>query len=158
MRIFDGLQPRSSDITDADMSVTAVGSPMEVAAHRRIALHTPLLVLRHPSRMSDGRTCESTVFPIRQERFDLVVRSEWKRSSSVGGPSPWRSPNSTDAGFRGRWLSNPRLRHVGQRHIFRSDIHRKNNHLVHASAGTKVTHPDAGATPAMSTLSEKSAK
>ncbi|WP_244115302.1 MULTISPECIES: UTRA domain-containing protein [Burkholderia cepacia complex] len=75
MRIFDGLLPRSSDITDADMSVTAVGSPMEVAAHLRIALHSPLLVLRHPSRMSDGRACESTVFHIRPERFDLVVRS-----------------------------------------------------------------------------------
>ncbi|PRD89565.1 MULTISPECIES: hypothetical protein [Burkholderia] len=75
MRIFDGLLPRSSDIMDADMSVTAVGSPMEVAAYLRIALHTPLLVLRHPSRMSDGRTRESTAFPIRPERFDLVVRS-----------------------------------------------------------------------------------
>ena len=75
MRIFDGLQPRSSDITDADMSVAAIGSPMEVAAHLRIALHTPLLVVRRTSRMSDGRTCESTVFPICPERVDLVVRS-----------------------------------------------------------------------------------
>ncbi|AOJ40150.1 GntR family transcriptional regulator [Burkholderia lata] len=62
-------------ITDADMSITAVGSPMEVAAHLRIALHSPLLVLRRTSRMTDGRTCESTVFHIRPERFDLVVRS-----------------------------------------------------------------------------------
>ncbi|OXI16002.1 GntR family transcriptional regulator [Burkholderia sp. AU15512] len=62
-------------ITDADMSVTAIGSPMEVAAHLRIALHAPLLVLRRTSRLSDGRTCESTVFHIRPERFDLVVRS-----------------------------------------------------------------------------------
>ncbi|MCA8100630.1 hypothetical protein [Burkholderia contaminans] len=75
MRIFDGLLPRSSDITDADMSVTAVGSPMEVAAHLWIALHTPLLVLPRPPRMSEGRTCESTVFPILPERFDLIVRS-----------------------------------------------------------------------------------
>ncbi|RQS18185.1 hypothetical protein DIE06_15480 [Burkholderia sp. Bp8998] len=43
-------------------------------------------------------------------------------------------------------------------HISQSDIYRKNNHLVHASAGTTVTHPAAGATPAISTLSEKPAK
>ena len=62
-------------ITDADMSVTAVGSPVDVADRLRIAPYTPLLVLRRTSRLADGRACESTVFHIRPERFDLVVRS-----------------------------------------------------------------------------------
>ncbi|MGU7774731.1 GntR family transcriptional regulator [Burkholderia sp. MR1-5-21] len=62
-------------ITDADMSVTAVGAPDDVAARLRVAAHAPLLVLRRTSRLADGRTCESTVFHIRPERFDLVVTS-----------------------------------------------------------------------------------
>ncbi|MGR3911288.1 GntR family transcriptional regulator [Burkholderia sp. SR8] len=62
-------------ITDADMSVTAVGSPPDVAERLRIGVEAPLLVLRRASRLADGRTCESTVFHIRPERFDLVVRS-----------------------------------------------------------------------------------
>ncbi|RQR26262.1 MULTISPECIES: GntR family transcriptional regulator [unclassified Burkholderia] len=62
-------------ITDAEMSVTAVGSPEDVAQRLRIAPHLPLLVLRRASQLADGSTCESTVFHIRPERFDLVVRS-----------------------------------------------------------------------------------
>jgi len=99
-----------------------------------------------------------------------------------------RSPKSRDGGIQGRWfeeslpqtiirstvlahessrraaaISTARrmaggIRHVWQWHISRSDIYRKNNHLVHASAGTKVTHPDAGATPVISMLSRKPAK
>ncbi|RQS71214.1 GntR family transcriptional regulator [Burkholderia sp. Bp8963] len=62
-------------ITDADMSVTAVSAPDDVADRLRIGANAPLLVLRRTSRLADGRTCESTVFHIRPERFDLVVRS-----------------------------------------------------------------------------------
>ncbi|WP_269502356.1 GntR family transcriptional regulator [Burkholderia sp. IMCC1007] len=62
-------------IVDADLSVTAVGSPADVAERLRVAPCVPLLVLRRTSRVADGRTCESTVFHIRPERFDLVVRS-----------------------------------------------------------------------------------
>ncbi|WP_269505901.1 hypothetical protein [Burkholderia sp. IMCC1007] len=29
----------------------------------------------YKSRLVDGRTCESTLFPVRPERFDLIVRS-----------------------------------------------------------------------------------
>ncbi|WP_322027464.1 GntR family transcriptional regulator [Burkholderia sp. BCC1977] len=62
-------------IVDADMSVTAVSAPDDVAGRLRIGAHLPLLVLRRTSRLADGQTCESTVFHIRPERFDLVVSS-----------------------------------------------------------------------------------
>ncbi|HKT66066.1 MAG TPA: GntR family transcriptional regulator [Burkholderia sp.] len=62
-------------ITDADMSVTAVAAPDDIAAQLKTGKQAPLLVLRRTSRLADGRTCESTVFHIRPERFDLVVRS-----------------------------------------------------------------------------------
>ena len=62
-------------IADADMSVTAVAAPDDIAVLLKTAKQAPLLVLRRTSRLADGRTCESTVFHIRPERFDLVVRS-----------------------------------------------------------------------------------
>ncbi|TGN98832.1 GntR family transcriptional regulator [Burkholderia sp. USMB20] len=62
-------------ITEADMSVTAMGSPEDVAEHLRIGAQMPLLVLRRASRLTDGRICESTVFDIRPERLGLIVRS-----------------------------------------------------------------------------------
>ncbi|HHX4055093.1 MAG: GntR family transcriptional regulator [Burkholderia contaminans] len=62
-------------IADADMSVTAVAAPDDIAALLTTGKLAPLLVLRRTSRLADGRTCESTLFHIRPERFDLVVRS-----------------------------------------------------------------------------------
>ena len=59
-------------IADADMSVTAVAAPDDIAVLLKTAKQAPLLVLRRTSRLADGRTCESTVFHIRPERFDLV--------------------------------------------------------------------------------------
>ncbi|MGU7782630.1 UTRA domain-containing protein [Burkholderia sp. PU8-34] len=62
-------------IVDADMTVTAVAAPDDIATLLGTGKQAPLLVLRRTSRLADGRTCESTVFHIRPERFDLVVRS-----------------------------------------------------------------------------------
>ncbi|KUZ11399.1 GntR family transcriptional regulator [Burkholderia diffusa] len=62
-------------MTDADMSITAVGAPEDVAERLGVGAHSALLVLRRTSRLADGRTCESTVFHIRPERFDLLVHS-----------------------------------------------------------------------------------
>lgn len=62
-------------IVDADMSITAVAASREIAKYLDVATHAPLLVLRRTSRLADGRVCESTVFHIRPERFDLVTRS-----------------------------------------------------------------------------------
>lgn len=62
-------------IVDADMSVTAVAAASDIAAYLEVPARAPLLVLRRTSRLVDGRTCEATVFHIRPERFDLVVRS-----------------------------------------------------------------------------------
>lgn len=62
-------------IVDAEMSVTAVAAPSDIAAYLEVATRAPLLVLRRTSKLADGRACEATVFHIRPERFDLVVRS-----------------------------------------------------------------------------------
>ena len=62
-------------IVDADMSVTAVAAASDMAAYLEIPARGPLLVLRRTSRLADGRACEATVFHIRPERFDLIVRS-----------------------------------------------------------------------------------
>lgn len=63
-------------IADAEMSVTAVAAAKDIAACLGLAPNVPLLVLRRTSRLVDGRICESTVFHIRPERFDFVVRSD----------------------------------------------------------------------------------
>lgn len=62
-------------IVDADMSITAVAASRDIAAYLDVPQHAALLVLRRTSRLADGRACESTVFHIRPERFDLVTRS-----------------------------------------------------------------------------------
>jgi GntR family transcriptional regulator len=62
-------------IVDAEMTITAVAAAGDIASYLGVAPDAPLLVLRRTSRLADGRTCESTVFHIRPERFDLVVRS-----------------------------------------------------------------------------------
>ncbi|CAG9202613.1 GntR family transcriptional regulator [Paraburkholderia tropica] len=62
-------------IVDADMSITAVAASRDMAAYLDVPAQAPLLVLRRTSRLADGRACESTVFHIRPERFDLVTRS-----------------------------------------------------------------------------------
>ena len=62
-------------IVDADMSVTAIAAASDIAAYLEVPARGPLLVLRRTSRLADGRACEATVFHIRPERFDLVVRS-----------------------------------------------------------------------------------
>ena len=63
-------------IVDADLSVTAVAAASDIAACLKVPPQSPLLVLRRTSRLTDGRACEATVFHIRPERFELVVRSE----------------------------------------------------------------------------------
>jgi GntR family transcriptional regulator len=62
-------------IVDADMSVTAVAAASDIATYLDVPARAPLLVLRRTSRLADARACEATVFHIRPERFDLVVRS-----------------------------------------------------------------------------------
>ena len=62
-------------IADAEMTVTAIAAPEDIARCLDVTTNAPLLVLRRTSKLADGRTCESTVFHIRPERFDLVVRS-----------------------------------------------------------------------------------
>jgi GntR family transcriptional regulator len=62
-------------IADAEMIITAVSAAEDIATCLEVAPDAPLLVLRRTSRLADGRTCESTVFHIRPERFDLVVHS-----------------------------------------------------------------------------------
>jgi GntR family transcriptional regulator len=62
-------------IADAEMTITAVAAAEDIATWLEVAPNAPLLVLRRTSRLADGRTCESTVFHIRPERLDLVVRS-----------------------------------------------------------------------------------
>jgi GntR family transcriptional regulator len=62
-------------IVDADMSITAVAASRDIAAYLDVPQLAALLVLRRTSRLADGRACESTVFHIRPERFDLVTRS-----------------------------------------------------------------------------------
>lgn len=60
-------------IADADMSVTAVGAPADVAVWLDVREGAPLLLMRRASRLEDGRTCEATVFHIRPERYEFVV-------------------------------------------------------------------------------------
>jgi len=62
-------------IADAEMTITAVSAAEDIASCLKVAPDAPLLVLRRTSRLADGRICESTVFHIRPERFDLVVHS-----------------------------------------------------------------------------------
>jgi GntR family transcriptional regulator len=62
-------------IVDAQMTITAVAAAEDIALRLDVPANAPLLVLRRTSRLADGRTCESTVFHIRPERFDLVARS-----------------------------------------------------------------------------------
>jgi GntR family transcriptional regulator len=57
------------------MSVTAVAAASDIATYLEVPARAPLLVLRRTSRLADARICEVTVFHIRPERFDLVVRS-----------------------------------------------------------------------------------
>ncbi|TDV15792.1 UTRA domain-containing protein [Paraburkholderia caballeronis] len=57
------------------MSVTALAAAGDIAAYREVPPRAPLLVLRRTSQLADGRVCEATVFHLRPERFDLVVRS-----------------------------------------------------------------------------------
>jgi GntR family transcriptional regulator len=57
------------------VDVTAVAAGCDLAAYLDVPPGAPLLVLRRTSRLADGRACEATVFHIRPERFDLLVRS-----------------------------------------------------------------------------------
>jgi GntR family transcriptional regulator len=60
---------------DVEMTDTAVAAAADITISLGITPAAPLLMLRRTSRLADGRTSESTVFHIRPERFDLVVRS-----------------------------------------------------------------------------------
>ncbi|MET3620185.1 hypothetical protein ABIC49_001793 [Burkholderia ambifaria] len=72
----------------AQSSASIRESPDDVAALLKTGKQGPLLVLRRTSRLADGRTCESTLFHIRPERFDLVVRSGVEaRFIAYGAPS-----------------------------------------------------------------------
>ena len=67
-------------IADADLSVTAVGAPANVAPWLDVGEGTPLLLMRRTSRLEGGRTCEATVFHIRPERYEFVVNSGVRRT------------------------------------------------------------------------------
>ena len=62
-------------IERADMSITAAAASVEIARHLRISKLAPLLVMKRRSYLTDGRTCESTVFHIRPEQYEFLVTS-----------------------------------------------------------------------------------
>lgn len=72
---YEMLERLGWHVVDAQMSVTAVAAGHDLAAYLDVPPGAPLLVLRRTSRLADGRACEATVFHIRPERFDLLVRS-----------------------------------------------------------------------------------
>ncbi|ASL42192.1 HTH-type transcriptional repressor YvoA [Burkholderia sp. AD24] len=70
-------------IARADMSITAVAACAELARSLQIAEHSPLLVMKRTSQLTDGRVCESTLFHIRPESYEFVVSSAMNGALSV---------------------------------------------------------------------------
>jgi GntR family transcriptional regulator len=71
-------------IERADMSITAIAAPADIARKLKIAKQAPLLLMKRTTRLTDQRICESTLFHIRPEHYEFVVSSAMNATFVAG--------------------------------------------------------------------------